>query len=104
MDNIESPVLDSMDSVMQCGLLTNAKGDLLILHDRPLAADVQWVEFHKDTGELCIIYDSGQSESLGLSFDGKTISNISNGMEVNLLHLDEEKLVSRVSTVLTIHE
>ena len=89
---------------MKCGILTNSKGDLLIVYDQGTPANIEWVEFHKDTGDLCIIYDSGQSQSLGLPLDAKTLSNIAHGMDVALVQIDDQKVVSSLKTTLIIHE
>jgi len=99
-----APVLDPLENKMRCGMFSNAKGDVMIVHGEPLESEIQWVEFNKATGALCLVHEDGKTQDLGIQVDERATNNISNGQEVTLVHFADKIISSHQTIVMIIHD
>lgn len=100
----QSPILDTLDSKMRCGMFSNSKGDIMIVHCEPLASDIQWIEFDKAARSMSLIHEDGKIQDLGIDLNDQAIKNISHGQEVTLVHFENKVITSHQTTVMIIQE
>lgn len=89
---------------MRCGLFTNAKGEILIIHDQEIGSPVQWIEYHKKDNQMFLIHENGVSQDLGILIDPKMQGNLLHGMNVVLSYLKDKKIVSSQKVSLLIQD
>lgn len=89
-DNIDSPVLKSLNSEMRCGILSNAQGDIIIIHDKEITSDIQWIEYNTSDLSFSLVGRGGIQQDLGLKFDIKMQSNIEQARHVTLIHMTDD--------------
>lgn len=89
---------------MKFGLLSNPKGEMIIIHNVPLGQDVSWIEYTPQEEVFYIIYEDGQSEKLDLNFSESMKNNIINGTEVNISYIDDKKVLSNKIVTILIKE
>ena len=90
-DNIDSFILESLNTQMRCGILSNAHGDVVILYDKEIKSDVQWIEYNTSEFSFSLVYEDGSLQDLGLKFDNKMQNNIQQAKEVTLIHIIDGK-------------
>lgn len=95
---------EKLNAEMRCGILSNAKGEILIIHDKPIRSDIQWVEYNPDEKTFFLIHMDGTSQDLGLEFDQKMIENLKHGTEVALAQIADGKMQSSQKTTLIIQD
>ncbi|NCT41052.1 MAG: hypothetical protein GW778_05275 [Alphaproteobacteria bacterium] len=93
-----------LNNEMRCSIVSNSTGDILILHDQKLRSDIQWIDFDVDAKTLSLIHEDGSPQDLGIVLDAKMVSNLSNGLEVSLVRMDNDKAVSRQRVIIVIQE
>lgn len=100
----ESPILDKLNSTMRCAILTNSKGEILIIHDKNLDGVVDYIEYDPTEQSFSLIFDDGRMQDLGLEFDEKIKKNLLHGAEVNLVYMESKVIQSSQKTVFLIRE
>jgi hypothetical protein len=95
---------EPLNTAMRCGIFTNAKGEILIIHDQEIKGSVQWIEYHKDNNQIFLIHENGTSQSLGLPVDNKMQGNMLHGIEVTLAYLKDKKVISSQKVSLVIQD
>lgn len=91
-----------MNTTMRCGIFTNAKGEVLIVHDREMKQSIQWIEYHVDNNRIFLIHENGASQDLGFQIDKKAKSHILKSTQVVLAYLKHKKVVSSVTVSLVV--
>ncbi len=81
-----------MNMEMRCGILSNAKGEIVIIHDRGMKSPVQWVEYHVGDNKIFLIHEDGSSQNLGLEIDGRMKGNLSHGVGITLVRIVDGKV------------
>lgn len=103
-DTLNNPVNEPLNTEMRCGILTNAKGEILILHDQDISAAVQWVEFDSENDKVYLVLENGRLQSLGFHIDAKMKSNLMQGLEVTLVKLADKKIQSSQNATIIIKD
>lgn len=103
-DSSENAIIQDLNQEMRCGIFTNAKGEVLIIHDQPLKSDIQWIEYAPKEQSFCIIHEDGHIQNLGVPFDKKIKNHLLSGQEVSLAHMVEQKIISTQTVPLIIQE
>lgn len=87
---------------MKCGMFTNADGQVLLVHDKPVSSDIQWVEYNTDEKKFTLIHEDGSTQDLGIDLNEKSCANLLSGMEVRLAYISNHKIqdVQTVSIVI----
>lgn len=105
MSEEDFPILQPLESQMRCCMFSNAKGDIMIVHEDPLDGGIEWVEFHVKTGAMNLVHEGGRIQPLGVALDDDATKNLSNGQQVTLVHFDANKvLTSHQTKVMIVHE
>ena len=97
-------VLENLDNEMRCGIFTNSKGEVLIVHDQETQSPIQWIEFIPETKALTLVHEEGQIQNLGISVDDKMEANLLQAQEVVLAHLINKQIKSTQSVTLVIQD
>ena len=92
--NLSEPVLKDLKTEMRCGMFTNAKGEVLIVHDQEIASPIQWIEYDEADDSFSLIHENGHIQPLGLKLDHKMKENLLHGSEVTLARLVDKKIKS----------
>lgn len=103
-DTLDNPVNEPLNTEMRCGILTNANGDILILHDHDISAPVQWIEYDCEDNQLFLILENGKLQDLGLHLDDKMKGNLVQGLEVTLAKVADKKIQSSQKTTIVIKD
>lgn len=85
--------LQPLSAQMKCGLLATPKGDILILHEKRLPYDLEWVECSVDNKMVYLIDELGNMHDLGVEINDSMIKNLSSGIEITLMQLNEDEIV-----------
>lgn len=81
-----------LNEVARCGMFTNAQGDVLIIHDKPVDSQIQWIEYDPVQKKLSLILENGLPQDLGLKFDEKTSGNLLNSRDVQISNIIDGKI------------
>lgn len=100
--NAQSPVLDDKSVNIRYGLLSNAQGEIVLLHDRPFPKDIDWAEYDETGGCLSLINVDGGIQKLALSFDEKMKLNLSKAKQLSLTYMAHRKIQSACKIALVI--
>lgn len=95
---IQTPAKDTM----RCGLLTNAKGDIVILHDQELPTSLEWIEYDPQRNKMTLVFEGGKSQDLGLAIEKKATKNLLQGQKITLSYIKDQKIVSNLDIPLII--
>lgn len=88
------PVLSNLNDTMRCGILTNSRGDILILHDMPLSDPVDYIEYDPQDEKFTLIFEDGKTQDIGIDIDEKMAIDLSHGLQVTLGYFSEKKIQS----------
>lgn len=89
-----TPILENLSITMRCGLFTNAKGEILLVHYEDLPGDIDYMQYDPASLSFYLIYENGQMQKLGLTMQDRIDSNLVNGTEVTLARIEDKKIVS----------
>ncbi|NCO03052.1 MAG: hypothetical protein GW903_02535 [Alphaproteobacteria bacterium] len=89
---------------MRCSILSNPKGDILILHDKLIRSDIQWVEFNTHDLKLSLIHKDGMPQDLGIDIDPVMAMNIKQGNKVQFALLQDKKIVDVKNSTIVIQD
>ena len=98
----QSPVLQDLNAEMRCGIFSNAKGQIMIIHDQELVSPIQWIEYYEAEDSFSLIHEDGHIQPLGLQLDQKMKANLKHGTEVTLACLFDKKIRSSQTVVFLI--
>lgn len=96
------PVLESLGSTMDCGLFTNEKNDILLVHYEELPDVVDYMQYDPSILKFSLIYENGQIQELGLTMQDRIDANLRNGAEVTLARMKDKKIASTQKVVFLI--
>lgn len=96
--------LRSLSSEMECGILSNKSGGIVVFYDQPLRSDIQWVEFDQNKEVFSLIHEDGSIQNLGLPFDNKMKKNLQHGEEVILAYISNGEFKRTYKTTLVIQD
>lgn len=101
MSDLESKyaVLSDLNSQMRCGIFTNAKGEVLIVHDEEIKGSIDYVHYDLSDLSFSLVFEDGRTQNLGIELDGKIRQNLLQGSEVTIAFLDG-KTIKRAQHVL----
>ena len=86
---------------MRCGMFTNKQGELLVIHNKELGHDIQWVEFEPDTRTCVFVYDDGAYQPLGIELTENMAEHIMVSRTLHTCHiLDGKKLAQQSASVI----
>ena len=93
-----------LNQEMRCSIISNANGDIVILHEQPLTSEIQWVQF--DVKNLCLslIHEDGSQQKLGIEIKEKMAKNLENGTEVQLVLLQDKEFKNVYKTTIVIQD
>lgn len=100
----ENIVLEPLNEEMRCGIFTNSKGQVLIVHVQDIQSPVQWLEYDQHENKLFIIHENGNTQDLGLSVSAKMQSNLLQASEVILAKFADKKIQSSQKITLVIKD
>lgn len=87
---------------MDCGLFTNAKGEILLVHYNNLPDEIDYMQYDPAYLTFSLIYENGQMQKLGLTMEDRINSNLVNGTEVTLARMKDKKFVSAQKVIFLI--
>ncbi len=91
-----------LNSQMRCGIVTNLKGDILIVHDLEIKSEIQWVEFDEVEQKLFLIHEDGMPQDLGIQLDSKMRCNIAQGTSVMITQVVDSQIIAFQETTIII--
>ncbi|MEM8833846.1 MAG: hypothetical protein AAGB32_04820 [Pseudomonadota bacterium] len=97
-----TPVLNSLGDTMRCGLFTNDKADILLVHYEELAGDVDYIQYDPAVQKFSLIFENGQMQELGLTMQDRIDANLRNGADVTIARMKDKKFVSTQKVVFLI--
>lgn len=97
--NSSEPILKDLNTEMRCGMFTNEKGEILIVHDQEIASPIQWIEYDEADYSFSLIHENGYIQPLGLKLDNKMKANLTHGSKVTLSYLVDNKVKSSQTVV-----
>lgn len=103
-DTLENSILKNLSEEMRCGILTNPKGEVLIVHEQEVGCPIQWVEFDPSENTFSLIHEDGRIQDLGIELDDKIKNNLSHGQEVTLAHLVNKEIKSTQSVTFVVRD
>lgn len=92
MNDSENPILEALNQQMSCGVFSNAKGNILIIHNQNLHSAVEWIEFHAQENTFSLILENGKIQDLGLRIDEKMRNNLLRAQEVALAKIANNEI------------
>lgn len=98
------PILSNLNDTMRCGVLTNAKGEILILHDMPLSDPVDYIEYDKQDKTCALIFEDGKVQSIGIDMDEKMEADLSHGIKVTIGYFSDKKIQSAQTVTFLIRD
>ena len=90
MSDFETSILSDLNTKMRCAILTNAQGEILIIHDQALDGTVDYIEHDPETQSFALIFDDGRMQELGITLDQKMKNNLMHGTEVTLTLMENK--------------
>lgn len=109
-NNEETASLEGLDALsvplsrlMRCGILTNAQGQIVIVHDKEIISSVQWVEYDAANDTIMIIYADGSAQDLGVKIDDKTRANLVKAKDAIFSLVKDKKAHSAFKVAFIIH-
>lgn len=84
---------------MRCGIFSNSQGKVMIIHDKKLKNDLDYIEYDEHEKKISLIYMDGSLQDLGIDIPPDMLKDMSAGQEVDLLHLINGKITSSLKTV-----
>jgi hypothetical protein len=94
------PILNTLKDEMRCGIFTNAKGEILIVHDHELSGYLGWVEYDEADSRLYLVRETGSIQPLGLDIDKAVQKNLRKANTITLAHLSNQTIISTQQVVL----
>lgn len=87
-------VLAPLNQIMECGLLSNGDGKLLLLYDQDLPHELDYLEYDDLEYTLYLIYQNGIMQDSGLKISEDIADNLSAGTEFILARMQDKKIIS----------
>ena len=103
-DPPQIPILENLSAEMRCGIFTNAQGKIMIVHDKPLASSIQWIEYCEIEDSFLLIHEDGRTQDLGVTLDAKMKINLSSGQEATLAFMQNKEIKKTQKVVFVIRE
>ncbi|MBK9585729.1 MAG: hypothetical protein KA099_07395 [Alphaproteobacteria bacterium] len=94
--------LGPLSAETRCCILSDPHGTIIIVHDKDIQSELQWVEYDRQDQTLSLIHDEGQIQDLGIRLNDAMRQNISQGCEITLVKLENGKLQDEQRVVLVI--
>ena len=85
-ETFQKPI-DDLTTEMRCGIISNKKGEIVIIHDQPIVSKIQWIEYDPNKSDFSLVHEDGTIQNLGLPFDDKMTKNLKHGAEVILAYV-----------------
>ncbi len=86
---VDAPVLSSMAKTMDLQFVVNEKGEVLVLHNRPLPDFISWVEYDMDFDSLTFVTKGGKIFGLGYKIHEPFRPYLSKGKEINIVWMQD---------------
>ena len=82
----------NLNQRMRCGVFVTEDSRVLIVHDRVLESEVQWVECDPEAGAFSLIYEDGRAQELGISMSPDMQGYLAYTTEIILSQLQDNQL------------
>lgn len=90
---------------MRCGIFSNAKGNITIVHDKPIEQDaVQWLEYDTTDRSFSLIYQDGEIQKLGIKLDEKMHTNLFKAKNVLIAYIANKKIISKQTLTIIVKQ
>ena len=89
---------------MRCSLLSNDNGDIMIVHDKPLKSQIQWVEFNPNDVTLFLVYEDGTNQRLGIKIPQDMIEDIKKGTSIKINQIENKTIKTTQETSIIIQD
>ena len=96
--------LPDLNKEMKCGVLSNTRGQILIIYDQDITSTIQWIEYDPADVKFTLIHEDGETQEIGVPIDSKMKYNLLNGQEVTLVQMSDKEIKSTQIVVLVIKE
>lgn len=93
-----------LNTETRCCILSDPHGKIIIVHDKEIRSELQWVEYDRQEHTLNLIHEEGQIQDLGIRLNEAMRKNISHGSEITLVKLESGKLHEERKLVLVIKD
>ncbi|MAI60843.1 MAG: hypothetical protein CMH29_00245 [Micavibrio sp.] len=94
-EHIPTEKLLSLSEQTRCCIFSNAKGDVVLLHEGPTQAPVQWIEYVASTKGFNLVIDKGTVQSLGTEINEQMHNNLLKCKKVILICIENKEPVSK---------
>lgn len=91
-DRSNKSVLPSLASMMTVDMVVNDRGNIWILHDKPLPVVLNWVEYDVDTARLSLISQDGEMIDLGMTIHKPLQKPMSTASEIYIVYMSVEEI------------
>ena len=91
--DISDVVLKHLSEQMRCFAVTNARGDVIIVHELETTSPIAWVEYEANQRDFALIHDAGRLQGLGVSIDMAMHENLLNCQTVLLAQAQGQEIV-----------
>lgn len=79
---------------MRCGILSNAAGQMMLMHEGDIPDGLDYLEYNETDNTLSLIYKGGASQNTGLSITEDMAFNLFEGKEVLLAKMTDKKFTA----------
>lgn len=97
-------ILNELSSAMRCAVFTNPHGGILIVHDRAIKGDIDYIEYDPEQKTFSLIFADGKMQPLGIEFNSTIKNNLLNGQQVVLSFLDNGEIQSSQTVAFLIRD
>lgn len=101
---IDNYLQNPLSQSMRCGIFTNGKGEVMIIHDQIIDPPVEWVEYDIQDNQLHIILEDGKIQELGFEISEKARLNMQKSGEVTFCRIADKKVKTAQKFTLIIRE
>lgn len=103
LSQLQPAMLPPLATRMGVDLVVNEKSDIWLLHDKPFAEIVKWIEFHQDLNKVILIMASGKQQELGMVVPEDIAKDLRHGRQIYLVHMQDKKISDCGMVPLMVH-
>jgi hypothetical protein len=85
-------VLPSLASTMGVAFMVNERGNIWIVHNKPLPVILNWVEFDVDLSSITLISQDGQVIDLGMKVQKALQKPMMQAREIYIVYMVQEEV------------
>lgn len=87
------PVFPALATRMTVDFLFNESGEVWLLHDRPLPARLEWVEYDADMESVTLVTEEGKIQDIGIGMPPGFAFHLLDAVQITALHVEDKKII-----------